>query len=51
MSSTLGAFAASLGDRLGVSTLGAGRVTRRRMEIGGSSDSTLGDGNCCAIMF
>ena len=47
--STLGAFAASLRDCLGVSTLGAGGVTRRRMVIGGGGGGTLGDGGCGAI--
>ena len=47
--STLGACAASLGDRLGIATLGAGGVTRRRMVIGGGGGSTLGDGGCGAM--
>ena len=50
-SSTLGAFAASLGDRLGVSTLGVGGVTLSRIEIGAGNDSTLEDGSCGAIRF
>ena len=47
--STLGACAASLGDRLGMDTLGAGGVTRRCIVIGCGGGSTLGDGGCGAI--
>ena len=46
--STLGAFATSLDDCLGVSTLGAGQVATHRLESGGGS--TFGDGGCGAII-
>ena len=50
MFSTLGAFAASLDDRLGVSTLGAGGVATYHLESGGGG-STPGDGGCGSIRF
>ena len=49
--SSLGAFDASIDDRLGVSTLRSGGVATLGLESGNGGGSILGDGGCGAIRF